>query len=219
MQNDPRVIDLGVMPYERCLEVQRETHARVVAGEDPPTILFVEHPRVLTLGRHADPKFLKFADAFFVKQGIAVVPIERGGEVTAHEPGQQVVYPILRLVDFQLMPKRYVELLEHAVIRALAAFGIAAATHPEHPGVWVGDEKVCAIGVRVKDRASLHGLALNVSNDLELFDMIVPCGIQGKGVTSVARLLGRSVAMDEVKAALRRELLRGLTACPPSPDN
>lgn len=199
------------MPYEHCLERQREVHARVAAGAQPATVLFVEHPPVLTLGRNADPRFLNFAEGHFASHGIAVVPVERGGEVTAHEPGQQVMYPILRLADFHLMPKRYVELLEAVMIRALARFGIAAATHAEHPGVWVGDDKIGAIGIRVKDRASLHGIALNVRNDLRLFEMIVPCGIQGKGVTTMARVLGRDVAQSDVRGALEIEVVRALT--------
>jgi lipoate-protein ligase B len=204
------VRDLGLMPYEACLALQRETHARVVRGEEAATILLVEHPPVLTMGHHADPRFLTFAKTFFADEGIAVVAVERGGEVTAHEPGQQVAYPILRLADFKLMPKRYVELLETAVIRTLRRFGVDAVTDPEHPGVWVGDAKICAVGIRIKDRASLHGIALNVENDLRLFEMIVPCGIQGKAVTSLARVLGRAVTTNEVKPILAEELIRAL---------
>lgn len=215
MPEQPRVVveDLGLMPYEACLEKQRQVHARVVAGSDPATVLFVEHPPVLTMGHHADPKFLKFAEAFFASRQIPIVPIERGGEVTAHEPGQQVMYPILRLADFRLMPKRYVELLERVVIRALERLGIAASTDAEHPGVWVGAEKICAIGIRVKERATMHGIALNVRNDLQLFEMIVPCGIQGRGVTTVARVLGRDVAMADVRSLLAAEVVRALGAC------
>jgi lipoate-protein ligase B len=203
VQEQPQLIfeDLGLMAYEDCLARQRQVHARVAAGAAPATVLFVEHPPVLTLGHNANPEFIKFAP-----KGVSVVPIERGGEVTAHEPGQQVMYPILRLADFKLMPKRYVELLEDAVIRVLAGFGVAAGTDPEHPGVWVGREKVCAIGIRVKDRASLHGIALNVCNDLALFDMIVPCGIQGRGVTTLSRLLGRPVPTAPVREALTQAL-------------
>ena len=198
--------NLGLLDFDAALAVQHETHARVVAGLQDSEVLFVEHPPVLTLGRHADPKFLKVPEEFFAARGIAVVPIDRGGEVTAHEPGQLVMYPIVRLADFGLLPKRYVELLERAVINTLANFGIVATIHPEHPGVWVGREKICAVGIRIKDRVSLHGIALNVANDLKLFDMIVPCGIapgrEKLGVTSMTRFLAEPVAVAAVRQAL-----------------
>ena len=212
MLDQPRlnVENLGLMAYGECLAVQRDLHARVVAGTAPPTVLFVEHPPVLTLGRHADPQYLRFGAEFFAERGIEIFPVERGGEVTAHERGQQVMYPILRLADFRLLPKRYVELLEQVVIGTLKRFGIEATTDPGSPGVWVGGDKIGAVGVRVKDRATLHGVALNVSNDLALFDMIIPCGIQGKGVTTMTHVLRRPVPLDDVRGALATEIVQAL---------
>jgi lipoate-protein ligase B len=194
------------MDYAACLALQRELHGDVAAGRHPGTILSVEHPPVLTLGRNAKEKHLKFAEPYLRSLGVELHRIERGGEVTAHEPGQLVVYPVVRLADYGLMPRLYVRLLEDAVASTLARFGITAGPDPEHPGVWVGREKICAVGIRIKDRASMHGIALNVCNGLELFGLIVPCGIAGRGVTSVSRLLGRRVEIGEVKDLLTGEI-------------
>ena len=200
-------LSLGVMDYRLCLDLQNRLHARVAAGEPAAYLLFVEHPPVLTLGKHADPRHLMFAEAAYRAEGVDVVAIDRGGEVTAHEPGQLVVYPILRLEDFRLAPRAYVTLLEDAVIETLAHFGVVGGRDPEHPGVWTGDRKICALGVRIRARVTIHGLTLNVRNSLELFGKIVPCGIQGRGVTSLTRELGRPVAM----AAVQDELAQALT--------
>ncbi len=192
--------DLGLVEYRECLELMRALHADVARGATDSTVLFVEHPRVLTLGRHADPKHL------LMPAHVPVVAVERGGEVTAHEPGQLVCYPVLLLAAFKLMPKRLVEKLESAVIATLASFGIEASTDSVHPGVWVGREKICAVGLRVQERASFHGIALNVDNDLELFSLITPCGIAGRSVTSMSRLLGKRVPIEGVKARLKAEI-------------
>jgi lipoate-protein ligase B len=139
-----------------------------------------------------------------------VYHIDRGGEVTAHEPGQLVVYPILKLADHGLAPKSYVALLERAVIATLARFGVTATIDAERPGVWVGFNKICAVGVRVKERATLHGIALNVSNDLSTFREIVACGLQGRGVTTLGRVLRRDVTVPEIAEALLAELAPSL---------
>ncbi len=200
----------GLVDYGEALALQEDLHARVVAGEAAAYAVSVEHPPVLTFGKHASAQHLLFAAEALRAQGIGLVQTERGGEVTAHEPGQLVLYPILRLASFGLRPKRYVELLEGVVIEALRHFDVTAATDPEHPGVWVGREKICAIGIRIKERVSLHGMALNVANSLELFQKIVPCGIQGRGVTSVSRVCGRGVTVDEVLPQVEKVLASAL---------
>lgn len=196
----------GLIDYEACLLRQQRLHAEVVAERHAGAILCVEHPAVLTMGKHAEPRHLKFAESYLSSLGISIYRIDRGGEVTAHEPGQLVVYPILRLPDFGLMPRCYVALLEDAVIATLGQLGIHATQDVNYPGVWVGAEKICAIGVRIKDRVSLHGIALNVCNSLKTFDLIVPCGILGRGVTSVSRVLGRQVHASEVQGLLLDEI-------------
>lgn len=221
MQDSPRrliQVPAGLMEYERCWRLQQRLHAQIVAA-DPASekepaayFIFVEHPPVLTFGKHADRRHLLFAQTMLREQGVQIVDTDRGGEVTAHEPGQLVVYPILKLVSSNFGPKSYVSYLEQAVIRTLSRFGIEAATDPEHPGVWVGRQKVCAIGVRIKDRATLHGLALNVTNSLTLFQKIVPCGIAGRGVTTMSRLVDEPMSIDRVAPVLMEELARGLGA-------
>ncbi len=196
-----QVIDLGLLEYGEALAVQRHWHAEVASGRHPGVILVVEHLPVLTLGYNADRKYLKFAEGMLKERGVALFDVERGGEVTAHEPGQVVVYPIINLTRWRLTPKSYVCRLEAAVIETLRQLGITAARDAEHPGVWVGHDKICAVGVRIKDRATLHGIALNVENDLSLFDLIVPCGIAGRGVTSVRRQ-GVAASLSDVKNLL-----------------
>ena len=158
----------------------------------------VQHPSVLTLGKNADASFIKSSPAELSQQGVAVVPIDRGGEVTAHSPGQLVVYPILPLREFRLTPKKFVTLLEELVIQVLRSYGVTGARDEINPGVWVGRDKICAIGVRIQERVSLHGFAFNICNDLNLFENIVPCGIADRGVTSLSRVLGRRISCDEV---------------------
>lgn len=206
-------LPLGLMAYRQALAVQETLHARLVAGEAAGFLIFVEHPAVLTLGKHADRQYLKCAASAFEAQGTEIVSIDRGGEVTAHEPGQLVMYPILRLEDFKLTPKTYVRLLEDAVIEALAYFGLNATRDEAYPGVWVeGARKICAIGIRIKQRVSLHGIALNVDNSLELFNKIVPCGIRGREVTSLARELqsGASPSVQAVQQILAQVMLTRL---------
>jgi lipoate-protein ligase B len=201
------VVHAGLMEYGACLALQERLHARVVAGEIGPQVILVEHPPVLTLGRNATEGNMRWPEAWFKERGVAVFHIDRGGEVTAHEPGQLVVYPILRLADHGLAPRSYVALLERAVIATLARFGVAATVDPERPGVWVGTNKICAVGVRVKERATLHGIALNVCNDLSTFREIVACGLKGRGVTTLARVTGRQdLAVAEVATAFVEEL-------------
>lgn len=208
--------DVGLLDYRKALELQNDLHAQVVAGDDRAHIILVEHPPVLTLGKHADPKFLLFGEAYFKSRGVDVVPIDRGGEVTAHEPGQLVVYPILRLEAFRLGAKGYVNLLEGVVIDALARFDVKAWRDPEHPGVWTKGGKICAIGIRVKEKATLHGIAINVVNALSLFQQIVPCGIQGRAVTSLKREremeLGQEVPVARVAAVVGALLAERLSA-------
>jgi lipoyl(octanoyl) transferase len=204
------VIDLGRMRYGDALQCQEVAHQRVVNEELSHTILTVEHEPVLTMGKNSDGRNLLFPREFFQNQGVDIFETDRGGQVTAHMPGQLVVYPILNMTTLHLTVREYVWILEEAVIKTLGQFGLRAHRDDEYPGVWVGDEKICALGVRVKSRASMHGLALNVHNDLSLFGKIIPCGIKFRGVTSMERLLGRSVDLAAVREALVAEILTHL---------
>lgn len=209
------VCDLGRRDYRDAWDTQRSVHAEVADGVRPPTLLLVEHDPVITFGRKGGRDHLRVPEAELRAQGFALYDIERGGDVTYHGPGQLVGYPIFpvgrRVRDF-------LRSLEAALVRVLAEYGVAGAGSPGYAGVWVGDEKVAAIGVAIQRHVAFHGFALNVHTDLGHFETIVPCGIVDRGVTSLSRLVGRHVAIAEVApkvvAALRQEFGRASEAAP-----
>jgi lipoyl(octanoyl) transferase len=173
-------------------------------------LLLLEHPSVITLGaktRHNRSNVLETPEGLAAK-GIALFETGRGGDVTFHGPGQLVGYPILELKPDRCDVHRYVRDLEEVLINSAAEFGVAATRIPGLTGIWVGDEKLAAIGVRISRWVTSHGFALNVTTDLSQFGLIVPCGIADKGVTSIERLVGRPVSMDEVADAVGRQFSR-----------
>ena len=195
------VVDLGVRPYLEVLELQRDLCRRKVSGElDADLLLLVEHEPVITLGRGLRPGSLPFPPAALERRGIAVVDVERGGDVTYHGPGQLVGYPVLDLRRHREDLHWYLRRLEESLILALGSLGVPAARNAGLTGVWTGGRKIASIGIHVKQWVTYHGFALNVTTDLSYFDLIVPCGIPGVVMTSVARELGRA---DDV--ALREE--------------
>ena len=183
-----RLLDLGRRPYREVLSLQRELHGRVARGEENDTWIVVEHDPVITIGRKAKREnVLKPAD-MLAARGIDVIEIERGGDVAYHGPGQLVVYPIVRLPRFrEVVP--FVSKLEEVVIDALQTFGIEAHGRREHRGVYVGTNAICAVGLAVKQMTTLHGLALNISTDLDYGRLITPCGTPEFGITSIANEL------------------------------
>ena len=189
--------DLGLVPYGEAWAYQKRVHREVVAGNRPPTLLLLEHPRVITLGRKATGENLLFPESRYRENGVEPYRGERGGDVTYHGPGQLVAYPIFP-VGREV--RRFLRQIEEAIVRVAAGYGISAYPTPGYAGVWVGEDKLCAIGVAVKEGVSFHGFALNVNTDLNDFTVIVPCGLKGKGVTSLEKLLGRKVPMEEAKA-------------------
>ncbi len=193
-------ISRGILTYAEAWQMQLALHQQVVSGERGPCILFLEHQAVLTLGKHSDRAHIIAREHELAARGVEVVQTDRGGEVTAHMPGQLVIYPILPLHRLALAPKAYVEKLLHSVIITLRDFGIEAYSDNQHPGVWVGMKKICAVGVRIRERVSMHGLALNIDNELSLFEAIVPCGISGRGVCSMQSILGQAPSRSEVEA-------------------
>lgn len=185
------VLDLGRRGYLETLELQRALCHRRLAGElDRDLLVLVEHEPVITLGRGTRPTSLPLSPAELARRGVSVVEVERGGDVTCHEPGQLVGYPIIRLSEHREDLHWYLRQLEAALITGLGELGIRAGRNPGLTGVWTGGRKIASIGVHVKRWVTFHGFALNVTNDLRGFDLIVPCGIRNVVMTSVAAELG-----------------------------
>ena len=195
---------LGRVEYDQAWGIQRELVAARQGGHAPDTLLLLEHPPVITLGRSGETAHLLGSEAELERRGIALVATDRGGDITFHGPGQIVGYAIVDLAARGRDLHRYLRDLEGVLIRALAEFGIGAGRVDGLTGVWVGDSKVAAIGIRVSRWVTHHGFALNVDTDLSYFDLIVPCGIADKRVTSMEALLGCAVDRAEVEAALAR---------------
>lgn len=199
-----RWVDLGRMRYAPCFELQRKLLEGVVGGSEAPTLLFVEHEPVLSLGAGFHEENLLLSREEYARRGIEVHPTDRGGDVTFHGPNQLVAYPTFPLAWVDQDLHRWMRTLEESVIVALRDFGLKGERFPPLTGVWVGGRKVCAIGIKVRRWVSMHGLALNCNNDLSPFDLIVPCGIQGYSVTSVSRESGREVTTQQARESLLR---------------
>jgi lipoyl(octanoyl) transferase len=195
---------LGRIGYAEGVELQKSLVQQRIAGEIDDTLLFVEHPPVITLGVKTRGNLANVrADAgVLAAQGVEVHESGRGGDVTFHGPGQLVGYPIVDLKPDRQDVHRYVRDLEEVLIRTAADFGIQAGRVKGFSGAWVGDVKLAAIGVRISRWVTSHGFALNVSTDLAGFGLIVPCGITDRGVTSLAALLGRDIAMADVERSV-----------------
>ena len=192
------VEQLGLVDYAAALELQRERVAQRKAGAIPDTLLLLEHPHVYTLGRNARQENMLVSAEWLASRGAQVFHTDRGGDVTYHGPGQLVGYPILDLTQHRRDISWYMRSLEEVFIRTARDFGIEAGRSQGAAGVWVGNDKLAAMGVHLSRWVTSHGFALNVNTDLRYFEWIVPCGLQGKGVTSLAKLLGHAVEMEEV---------------------
>ena len=229
------VRDLGLMDYKPCWDLQEEVFQRMVntkiarrnAGltttepgpEERPELnvpesqlIWVEHPHVLTLGKSGAAANVVAPPERLKELGVQYFPINRGGDITYHGPGQLVGYPILDLDQFFTDIHRYLRFLEEAVIRTCAEYGVVAGRIDGLTGVWVDPEaghaarKICAFGVKCSRWVTMHGLALNVNTDLDFFNLIVPCGISDRGVPSLAKETGATVDMEEVKRKLTRHM-------------
>jgi len=194
---DCRWWDAGRLSYADGLALQKETVRRRVAKEIPDSLILVEHPPVITMGKMSKPEHVLPHNS-----AVEVVTTPRGGDVTYHGPGQIVGYAVVDLTAINLDLKKYLEKLEEVMIRAVGAYGIRAGREAGMTGAWVGDRKIGAIGVRVEKWVTSHGFALNANTDLSGFDLIIPCGLRGKGVTSIARELGRDVDLDELRRSV-----------------
>lgn len=204
-QPDFNVEHLGLIPYETAWNYQKQLHAQVSSGEKPNTLLLLEHPKTITLGRRCNTTHLLHSHEAYRDMGYEVFQTERGGDVTYHGPGQLVGYPIFRIGR---NISGYLRSLESVILRVLQTYGIEGQPSPGYAGVWLKSDsdklrqKLCAIGIRVESGVTLHGFALNVNTNLEDFKVIVPCGLVGTSVTSLAKVLHRPVAMDEVSTRI-----------------
>ena len=189
---------LGSVPYAQALDLQHALVARRKAGEGEDILLLLQHPPVVTLGRRAQERNVIASPDFLARQGIEVFKVERGGDVTYHGPGQLVGYPIIDLSHFRKDVSWYVAALGDVFVRLLAEFGVAGEYRHDLPGVWIGDEKILAIGARIENWITYHGFAFNVNPNMQHWQLIVPCGIPDKGVASLAAVLRRDISVEEI---------------------
>jgi lipoyl(octanoyl) transferase len=194
------VVDAGCIGYDLGLNLQVKARSLVEAGAWDGILLLLEHHPVITVGRKGGEENLLLEEHQLFSKGVPLVRTNRGGNITGHNPGQLVGYPILNLRKWQQDVHWYIRSLEAVLVETLACFALPAGRKPPLTGVWIDDEKIAAIGILISRWVTSHGFALNVNNDLELFRFMVPCGISEYGVTSLARS-GIEVGMDQVKTA------------------
>jgi lipoate-protein ligase B len=200
-------VNLPTMEYREAWDLQ----AKIVAARkdrilDTDVILFLEHPPVFTLGRRGGLDNLTVSEAFLENEGIPVLQVERGGDITFHGPGQLVIYPIIDLRAARLGVVDYVTALEEVMIRTAADWGLKAERNPRNRGVWVGNNKLGSIGVAIRRGVSFHGLAFNVNTSLKPFSWIHPCGLDDTEITSLERELSRKVSLSQVREAARHHM-------------
>ena len=201
-----QVLDLGLVHYGDALRRQEERVAARLAGTAPDTLILLEHPPVVTLGRAKAPRNLRLSPAELAARGISYYEISRGGDATYHAPGQLVGYPIFDLRDHGRDVLRFCRVLERCLILTLADFGVDARAVPGKAGVWVGDRKIASLGISLRRWVTFHGFALNVSTDLAGFQVIQPCGEDPGVMTSLAERLGRPTAVNEVQGRLVKRI-------------
>ena len=192
------VVDAGCLDYTDALELQRDLHAQVADGDLPGVLLLVEHEDVYTLGRRGVESDILATPERLRELGVGVHHIDRGGEVTYHGPGQLVGYPIVNLRTLGIGPLQYIRCLERAIVATLSKFSIGATSGERPTGVWVGDAKIAAMGIKISLGVTTHGFALNVDPDLSYFDLIVPCGMPHMAVTSMSACIGNGISVDSV---------------------
>ncbi len=202
------IIDCGIKNYSAILSMQEQALAELQTEGDGERIFIVEHEPVITLGVRTEKNKLLKDSGIIKKSGIEIVPIRRGGGSTAHNPGQLVIYPIINLKHHNLGVSDYVHLLEKMGIEFLETLGVKSETKNGFPGLWVGELKIASIGVQIKKWVTFHGIAININNDLSIFDFIVPCGLDNVTMTSAEKELGRKIDIGETKKTLKTILLR-----------
>lgn len=201
------LIDLGEMDYRDAHQFQVDcVQWRLLEKGRPDIFLVTEHPPVFTLGKRGGLGSLTVGEEFIKSRGVDIIPTERGGDITYHGPGQIVIYPIVHLREARLSVKTYVDMLEEVMISSAADSGVVAGRDERNRGIWVGDNKIGSIGIRVRHGVAFHGLAFNVTLDFEHFRWIQPCGLSGVGVTSIASESREPVDFSAVKLNIIQQL-------------
>jgi lipoyl(octanoyl) transferase len=200
--------DWSLIPFRDAWSRQEKYVREIQQGIRPSTLIFCEHPAVLTIGREGGEHNVKIDPALLLMQGIEVIPINRGGDITAHNPGQLIGYPLFQLSEYREDLHWFLRSIEDIIMQVLAEYGIASGRVEGKTGVWIEQErKICAIGLHCSRWVTSHGFALNVNNELSIFDSIVPCGIPDKEVTSMSKELGILVDMEDLKEKCRKAYL------------
>jgi lipoate-protein ligase B len=198
MTNKGYIIDLGLIDYQKAWDLQHQLWSKRVEDELPDLLLILEHPHVITLGRRGNRSHLIASPEVLEAMKIPIFHVERGGDVTYHGPGQMVVYPVLGLKEYGYRLIRYIGQLEEVILCVLKDFGIEGRRDPLNRGVWVNGEKIGSVGVTIKRWVSFHGFSLNYGTDLKYFELINPCGLEGKKMTSMAKILGTEISRERL---------------------
>jgi len=201
-------LELGLTDYKEAWDFQKEILEFKKTNKFPDVILTTEHNHVYTLGKAGDRDHLLLNEAGLREKNISYYEIDRGGDLTYHGPGQIVCYPIFDLHNYSLDTHKYLRDLEEVVIRTLKEYGIESSRDEQYTGVWVGNEKICAIGIKISRWITMHGLAFNVNTDLDYFGNIIPCGIFHKGVTSMKKIIGTETNINEVTQKLLHNFIQ-----------
>lgn len=212
-----RILNLGCVEYLEAVRIQEDLVAQRHRGEVPDTLILLEHPPVITLGRGARADTVLLSEAGLAARGIALHRCTRGGDVTYHGPGQLVGYPIFDLRDHGRDVLRFCRSVEGALIYALTQYGLHARQVPGYAGVWVGERKVASLGISVRRWVTFHGFALNANDDLSPFGLIRPCGLAPHQITSIQELLGHPVAMGELRARVTDGFAQAFARSAPEP--
>lgn len=200
MRNLFKIIDLGLIEYSKAYRIQQEVLLNRQFGEFSDTLLLAEHPPVITIGRSGSKANIIEDEDELKKRGISIFEIDRGGNVTYHGPGQLVAYPIMNIKDLTNGDiHKFLRILEEAVIRFLSHYNITGNRISNYTGVWVCDKKIASIGIGVRKWISYHGMALNINPDMSHFSMLNPCGLTANKMTSLERVLGKSISISDVK--------------------
>jgi lipoate-protein ligase B len=210
-QKQLRIIDCGLADYKQILDLQLKLCEQRRAGQIPDTFLIVEHYPVITLGARKTANMLCTSNENIKNKGIGIFEIRRGGGITAHNPGQIVFYPILNLFELKLSIIEYISILQQTGKGLLEYLSVKSESRKGFPGLWVGEKKIASIGVRVSRGITSHGMAININNDLSIFDLFIPCGLNGVKMTSVLNETGKTYSMNDVKQKLHSLLIENFS--------